>query len=97
MSTQEPAGELSWFSDEALRKQAAARRYTDAGQRIPLELLAGLLAPRTQPAAEERCASCGSDAREQVGGAQSRGVRWCDLCLDRGRDEDYETAGADDE
>lgn len=80
----------SWFSDEALSKQADVRAHIDAGTQPPLALLLGLMQPRTQPDQHERCVHCRSDGRDGAGGGESKGVRWCSLCLDRGRDEDYE-------
>lgn len=83
-----------WYSDEALRKQAEVKRLTDAGEQPPLTLLLGIMQPRIAPEQHERCENCRSDAREQVGGEERKGVRWCSLCLDRGRDDDYEPAAA---
>jgi hypothetical protein len=78
-----------WYSDEALRKQAEAERLRLAGEPVPLTLLCGIMEPRTQAEPHERCVHCGSDARDQAGGGGSHGVRWCGLCLGRGRDEGY--------
>jgi hypothetical protein len=82
-----------WYSDEALRKQSEVKRLTDAGEQPPLSLLLGIIEPRVPAATHERCAHCGGDGRDQAGGGESKGVRWCSLCLDRDRDEDYEPTG----
>lgn len=74
-----------WFSDEAQRKQAEITRLTNAGKVPPLELIFGMLEPRVQPTAEECCAHCGSDGREEVGGEEFNGKRWCSLCFGRDR------------
>lgn len=78
-----------WYSDDALQKQTEVKRIIDAGRKAPLTLLFGLMEPRTQPEPHERCVNCGSDARDRAGGGESKGARWCSLCLDRGRDEDW--------
>jgi hypothetical protein len=59
-----------WFSDEALRRQAEARRLDAAGERVPFELICGILEPRVPPTPEECCYHCGSDARSEVGGEE---------------------------
>ena len=87
--TKPTSGVDEWYSDEALRKQAEARSYSE-GEPPPLSLLFGLLEPRTQPDLHERCHHCGGDGRDGAGGAEVKGVRWCSLCLSRGRDDDYE-------
>jgi hypothetical protein len=72
-----------WFSDEALRKQAKLEegpvRWTD---------LIGILEPRVPPTDEECCVCCGLDARDEVGGEEHNGKRYCDICLGRGHHED---------
>jgi len=78
----------SWYSDEALAKQAAARDWPE-GTPQPVSLLFGILEPRIPPEQHERCVHCGSDARDEAGGGESKGVRWCGLCLSRRRDDDY--------
>ena len=79
-----------WFSDEALRKQAALKTMQERGEESALSALCGFLEPRTQPQEYERCVHCRSDARDKAGGGESKGARWCGLCLVRGRDDDYE-------
>lgn len=91
----QPIAETPWYSDEALRKQAEADRLKAAGEIVPLELLLGILEPRTPPEQHERCRHCRSDARDEAGGSESKGARWCDLCLSRGRDEEYRRPSSD--
>ncbi len=76
-----------WFSDEALRKQHALAEMPE-GALPPLELICGVYEPRVPPTMHERCANCSSDARDQAGGEERNGKRWCALCLMRGRDEE---------
>lgn len=77
----------TWFSDEALRKQAEADALIARGEPVPLSVMCGIFQPRTQPTAVERCTHCQSDAREGAGGEEIDGKRWCFLCISRGRDE----------
>ena len=77
-----------WYSDEALRKQAAVVALPK-GEHLSLEMLFGMYEPRTQPAAHEACSHCGGDGRDEAGGGESKGVRWCSLCLGRGRDQEW--------
>lgn len=83
---------LSWFSDEALAKQAALAEKAARGEQTCVSDLLGLLAPRVQPTAEQRCHNCGLDGRPEVGGEQRFGKAWCHICLGRGRDGDYGAA-----
>lgn len=70
----------SWFSDEALAKQAALERGEGTGG---FSDLIGIWEPRTQPTDNERCHHCGGDARDGAGGDW----HFCGLCLGRDRDE----------
>jgi hypothetical protein len=71
----------SEYSDEALRKQAALENWPE-GKPVPTEMLLGVVEPRTQPQAHERCERCGSDARDGEGGHS----RLCWLCYSRGEE-----------
>lgn len=82
-----PADE--WFSDDALAKQAALREASERGEKLSIEALFGIFAPRTQPTEDECCHNCGSDARREVDGRQRYGKAWCSLCMSRGRHDDY--------
>lgn len=74
-----------WYSDEALNKQALADELAARGERVPLDLMVGILAPRVEPTEAEQCANCGCDARGEVGGEAHSGKRWCGICIGRGR------------
>jgi hypothetical protein len=73
----------SWFSDEALRKQAEIQRRKEAGEDVPAELFYGVWEPRVLPEEDEMCACCGLDARVQVGGEIHNERHWCAICVDR--------------
>lgn len=75
----------NWYSDEALSKQALADELAARGERVPLDVIVGILAPRVEPTESEQCANCGCDARNEVGGEVHGGKRWCGICLGRGR------------
>lgn len=74
-----------YYSDEALRKQAAADELLAAGERIPLDTMVGIFESRVKPTEAEQCANCGGDGRDAAGGASIHGKSWCGLCIDRGR------------
>ena len=50
--------------------------------------LRGICAPATPPTDAERCVCCTLDARDEEGGAEIRGKRWCYVCIGRGHDEE---------
>lgn len=75
----------SWFSDEALRKQAEIQRLKEAGEEVPSELFHGMLEPRVSPKKHELCTNCGRDAREQIGGEVHDELLWCAICVQRKR------------
>lgn len=78
---------MSEFSEAALAKQAEVDRLRAAGEPVPLVLMWGIFEPAVPPIEAERCAHCGADARaDHMFGGDGR---FCGLCLDRGRDEDY--------
>lgn len=78
-----------WYSDDALRKQAELDARIARGETVPLDVWCGLLAPRVQPTEAEQCANCEGDARDQVGGEEICGKRWCSLCVSRGRHTEH--------
>lgn len=79
----------TWYSDEALRKQALADDLNARGVPVPLDVMVGILEPRVQPTEAEQCANCGCDARDEVGGEAHGGKRWCGICIGRGRHTQY--------
>ena len=50
--------------------------------------LLGICAPATPPTDAERCVCCTLDARDEEGGKEIRGKRWCFICIGRGHDEE---------
>jgi len=72
-----------WFSDEALARQDEIDKLIRAGKYVDSDLTIGMLEPRVPPTPDECCAHCGSDARDQVGGEEVAGRRWCWLCHSR--------------
>lgn len=83
------AAVAEWYSDEALAKQALADELTARGERVPMDVMLGILAPRVEPTEAELCANCGCDARGEVGGEAHGGKRWCGICIGRGRHIQY--------
>ena len=79
----------SYYSDEALAKQAALDALPD-GARAPWSMLAGIIEPRVKATPAERCSCCGLDARDSEGGAEHDGRRWCFICIGRGHHEEDE-------
>lgn len=78
----------SWYSDEALAKQAEADALRSEGKEVPLTMLVGILEPRVHATEDERCRCCGTDARDEVGGEEHDGWRWCSICVGRGHHEE---------
>lgn len=78
----------SYYSDEALRKQAEADELKAKGEPVPLTLIAGIAEPRVKATPAERCNCCGLDARDSEGGEEHRGLRWCYICVGRGHHDD---------
>jgi len=72
-----------WFSDAALAKQAEFDRLRTDGEEIPLSIMEGLLEPRVPPTEDEKCCCCGTDARDETGGIEYEGKRWCLICEGR--------------
>lgn len=82
-----PSEPNEWYSDEALRKQAEGDALIARGEPIPLDVMCGMFAPRVRATGDDLCANCDQDARQEVGGREHHGKRWCQLCLGRGRHE----------
>lgn len=80
-----------YYSDEALALQAEMDRLKAAGEPIPLALYCGIAEPRVKATAAERCVCCGLDARDDEGGEERYGVRWCFICVGRGHPEPQDT------
>ena len=50
--------------------------------------LRGICAPATPPTDAERCVCCTLDARDEEGGEEHNGQRWCFICVGRGLHEE---------
>lgn len=72
-----------WYSDAAIAKMAELDRKKAAGEPIGILDLAGILEPRVKPTGAERCYCCGGDGRDEMGGMEHGGKRWCSVCVGR--------------